>query len=683
MAELGSASLLMALMAAVYVVIAGVAGARARRPVLVQSARNGLMVVAGFMTLAALALAYAFLAHDFSIQYVAQNSNRAMPWYYVLAAFWGGQPGSLLFWAWTLALFAALAVVLNWRRNYELMPYVMAILMSLAVFFLVLLNFVSSPFERLWLTGVDEVSVAVWPPAGAVPFVPPDGRGLNPLLWDSGMLAHPPMLLLGYMSVSIPYAFAMAALLAGTGSVDTRWLKATRRWTLTAWGLLTIGNLLGSWWAYHVLGWGGYWGWDPVENSAIMPWLALSAYLHSVLMQEKRGMLKVWNLALIILAFNLSIFGTFIVRSGVIASVHSFAQSSIGPLFFAFLGAVLLFSLGVLFSRLHLLRDERHLDGMLSRESGFLYNNLLLIGITAATFLGVIFPILTEAVRNTKITVGAPFYQNVNGPLLLGLMALMGVGPLLPWRRASLPAVIRALRFPLAAFGVTLGGLLAGGIRTVGPLLGFSVAAFVLGSIAQEFYEGTRARQQATGEPVLAALVNLIRRGQQRYGGYLVHLGLVFIMFGVVGSSFFQTSKAFTLAPGETVMVGRYVLTYENLYEREAPGKNVVFARVFVEKDGQSLGEIRPGKAIYPNFNNQPASEIVIRSTLLEDLYVVLNAWGDGAATFYVFVNPMMVWVWIGGMVLTFGGLAAWWPARDSVPARVTRAIPEVAAREA
>lgn len=682
MADIGNAALLIALITAAYVAIISIVGARRQHPELATSARNGLMVVAGLMTVAAASLALAFLTQDFNILYVTENSNRAMPWYYVLAAFWGGQPGSLLFWAWTLTLFAALAVQLNWRSQRELMPYVMMVLMTIELFFLALLNFVSNPFERLWQTRAGEIVAEVFQPLGAIPYFPTDGQGLNPLLWDRGMMAHPPMLLLGYMSVSIPYAFAIAALLSG--KLDVSWLKATRRWTLTAWGLLSLGNLLGAWWAYHVLGWGGYWGWDPVENVALMPWLAASAYLHSVIMQEKRGMLKVWNFALIILTFNLAIFGTFVVRSGVISSVHSFAQSSLGPLFFAFLGAATLFSLGTLFSRLALLRDERHLDGLLSRESGFLYNNLLLIGIVAATFLGVIFPILSEAVQNVKITVGPPYYEQVNGPLLLALMALMGIGPLLPWRRASLPALIRAFRWPLVALAVTLVGLLAGGVYNPGPLLGFSVAAFVLVTHLQEFYDGVRARRQATGEPLLTALVNLTTRNRQRYGGYLVHLGLVMVMMGVVASSFFQVSKAFALSPGQTVTVDRYTLTYENLYERQEPGKEVIFARMFVTQGDRNLGEIQPGKAIYPNYNNQPASEIVIRTTLLEDLYVVLNSWDeDGTATFYVFVNPMVAWLWIGGVVLVCGGLVAWWPFRASASARTFQMAPEVVSSEA
>ncbi|HBY97282.1 MAG TPA: cytochrome C biogenesis protein, partial [Chloroflexi bacterium] len=659
MAEVGSAALLTALIIAAYVVVAAPLGARTRRPLLVASARNGLLVVAGFMTVAALALALAFLRHDFNIRYVAENSNRAMPWYYGLAALWGGQPGSLLFWAWTLTLFAALAVHLNWRRNSELMPAVMAVLMGIALFFLVLLNFISSPFERLWALSDGRVIGAVLQPPATIPYFPIEGRGLNPLLWDHGMMAHPPMLLLGYMSVSIPYAFAMAALL--TGNLSTRWLRATRRWTLMSWGFLTAGNLFGAWWAYHVLGWGGYWGWDPVENAALMPWLVMSAYLHSVIMQEKRGMLKVWNLGLIIVAFNLAIFGTFVVRSGVLSSVHAFAQSSLGPLFFMFLGTALLFSLALLFSRLALLRDERHLDGMLSRESAFLYNNLLLVAIAAATFLGVIFPILTEALRNVKITVGPPYYQQVNGPLLLGLVALMGIGPLLPWRRTALPLLVQVLRVPLVALVITLAGLLAGGVRSPGPLLGFGVAALVLAAHVQEFYTGMRARQRVTGEPALTALVTLTTRNRQRYGGYLVHLGLVLVTVGVVASSFFQVSKAVTLAPGQRVTVGRYTLTYEQLSRRQEPGKNVTFARMAVAKDGRDLGAIRPGKAFYPNFNDQPASEIVIRTTLLEDLYVVLNSWGeDGSASFYVFVNPMVAWLWIGGAGLLVGGLVAW-----------------------
>ncbi len=648
MAELGSIAILIAFVMAIYAACAAVIGARRGMDDLAASARNAVFVVAALLTLAALALAYAFITRDFRIEYVARESSLDMPWYYVVVAFWGGQEGSLLYWAWTLALFAALAVALNWRAQRVLMPYVVAVLMGLEIFFVAMLAFVSNPFKLL-------------------PFTPANGLGLNPLLQDNGMMIHPPMLLLGYMSTSIPFAFAMAALLSG--KLDAAWLRVTRRWTLTSWAVLTAGNLFGAWWSYHVLGWGGYWGWDPVENSAFMPWLAMTAYLHSVIVQEKRGMLKVWNLALIILAFNLSLFGTFVVRSGVIQSVHSFAQSSLGVFFFGFLGLSIVFSVALLFSRMNRLRDDRALGDLLSREVGFLFNNLLLIGITFATFVGVIFPLLTEAVRNEKLTVGPPYYSQVNGPIFLALMALMGIGPLLPWHRASRANLIRSFGMPLTVLALTVVIFFALGMRDAPALLAFGTLALVAATVVQEFYRGVRARQTATGEAAPLALLRLTWRNQQRYGGYLVHLGIVVMAVAIVATQFFQVSKVVGLDPGESVNLGRYTLTYQNLSEDQSDAaKPLTFAQVAVSADGKPLGVIAPGKRVYRNYENQPVSEISITTTLFEDLYVVLASYGaGGVASFYLFVNPMQVWLWIGGALTLFGGLVAWWPRRLEV----------------
>ena len=433
--SLGRGALQLAPVLALYAIVVGPLGDRFKRPDWILSARNALYAVTGLLLLASLALVYAFLTKDYSVFYVYQNMRNSQSLLYTWTAFWGGNAGSLLFWATSLGILSAIAVTAHWRTQYRLMPYVISVLMFIALFFLLLLVFVASPFKRL-------------------DFIPPDGLGLNPLLRDPGMAIHPPLLLGGYMSMSIPYAFAMAALL--TGQLDASWIRATRRWTLTAWGILSMGLIFGSWWAYRVLGWGGYWGWDPVENVALIPWLSASAYVHSVIVTEKRDMFKVWTMVLVILAFALSIFGTFIVRSGVITSVHSFAQSSVGPWFFSFLGLILILSFVALVYRLPQLESRRELDSLVSRESGFLFNNVLFLGIIFTTMVGVLFPMISELFQGIQITVGPPYYNQVNGPVLLMLIALMGIGPLLPWRNVTMPQLIKRFRWPVAMLLATL-----------------------------------------------------------------------------------------------------------------------------------------------------------------------------------------------------------------------------------
>lgn len=665
MVNVGAGALQLAPVFAIYAIVVAILGDRALgapgRPGWLLSARHAVHVVTGLLLVASGALVYAFLTRDYSVFYVFQNTRNSQSLLYTWTAFWGGNAGSLLFWATGLGIFTSIALTLHWRSQYRLMPMVMAVLMVIALFFLLLLNFVASPFKRL-------------------DFIPLDGRGLNPLLQDPGMAIHPPLLLTGYMSMSIPYAFAMAALLSG--QLDAGWLRATRRWTLAAWGILSLGLLFGSWWAYRVLGWGGYWGWDPVENVALIPWLAASAYLHSAIITEKRGMFKVWTLVLVILAFGLSIFGTFIVRSGVITSVHSFAQSSIGPWFFAFLGTVLIVSLAAVVYRLPQLESRYRLDGLLSRESGFLFNNLLLISLVFVTTLGVLFPMLSELVSGVQITVGPPFYNQVNGPLLLALMLLMGIGPLLPWRRATRAQLWARFRWPVALLGVSLGGLLVV-LRSFWPALGFAVAAFTAMSVIQEYVRAISARRAVTGEPWLQATGRLVSRARGRYGGYLVHAGLVFIAFGVVGSQFFKLERGVTLAPGETAAIGRYQLTYLALEERRTPAERVVTARLRVERNGALWTVLEPGKRFLAGFEEQPTSAIAIRSTLLEDLYVVLTGWDENGASFFLFVNPMMIWIWLGGLVLTVGGLVAWWPPRQPRPRPVPQGNRQTVSREA
>lgn len=651
--SLGSAALQLTLALAAYAIVIGPLGDRLQRPDWIASARNALYAVTGLLLLASLALVYAFLTKDYSVFYVYQNMRNSQSLLYTWTAFWGGNAGSLLFWATSMGVLSTIAVTTNWRTQYRLMPYVISILMAITLFFLLLLVFVASPFRRL-------------------DFMPPDGLGLNPLLRDPGMAIHPPLLLGGYMSMSIPYAFAMAALL--TGRLDASWIRATRRWTLTAWGVLSMGLLFGSWWAYRVLGWGGYWGWDPVENVALIPWLAASAYVHSVIVTEKRGMFKVWTMVLVILAFALSIFGTFIVRSGVITSVHSFAQSNIGPWFFSFLGMILILSFVALVYRLPQLESKRELDSIVSRESSFLFNNVLFLGIIFATIVGVLFPMISELFQGIQITVGPPYYNQVNGPVMLMLMALMGIGPLLPWRNVTVVQLLKRFRWPVVVLLATL--LILGLIlRTYWPVVAFAVCAFTLTSLLQEFIQGTSARRTVTGESWLIAPLRLVGRARRRYGGYLVHAGVVLIAFGVIGSSFFNLEQGMTLANGESADVGRYTLTYTGLTMDAQPDREVVSAGLQVARNGRAWTEMEPGKRFLEGFEDQPVSDIGIRYGLVEDLYIVLTGWDAQSATFFVFVNPLVSWIWIGGFVLVLGGLIAWWPER--APERVTARSPQ------
>jgi cytochrome c-type biogenesis protein CcmF len=662
MADLGSIALLLALAAALYGILASAVGASRRNIPLVRSARNAALAVTGLILVAAGVLVYSFVTRDFSVQYVAEHSSREMTMPLTIASFYSGQEGSLLYWATSLSIFAGIVIVQNRRRNLRLMPYVTAILLSIEAFFLLMLNFVSSPFVRL-------------------PFTAPNGLGLNPLLEDPGMLIHPPVLLAGYMSWSVPFAFAMAALI--TGQLGNEWIRTIRTYSLVAWGILGAGNLLGMWWAYHVLGWGGYWGWDPVENAALMPWLIGTAYVHSVMIQERRGMLKVWNLALLIIAFNLSIFGTFVVRSGVLSSVHSFAQSPLGPYFFSFLALSLVFSLGWLFYRMPELRGEHEFESALSRESSFLLNNLLLVGITFATFWGSIFPLVTEAIRGVKLTVGPPYFNRVDGPLFLALIALMGIGPLLPWRKASTSTLRRNFAGPLIFAAIATVALLAIGVRLLPADVALFLCAFVVGTIVQEFFWGTRVRVRAGQNPV-QALLNLVRSNRRRYGGYIVHLGIILIGIAITGSQFYQIQDNTTMTAGQTVSVGRYDLTMLGLHEGAFPGYRQVWVDLAVRQDGQIVESIQPARQFHVNFELEPNSKVALRSTPLDDLYVVLTGWQpDGSASFFIFVNPLVVWLWIGGVVLMLGALITLWPEAEPAYALAVRPVGGGISREA
>src|SRR5947207_2326934 len=541
MTLLGQFALWAALLLGLWGVAIGFSGRWQDRPELAASVVRSVYAVFACLVVASLALWKGLISHDFNIEYVAAYTSRNRPPYFIVSAFWAGQKGSLLFWAVVLSLFASLAQLLTPRRYADLMPYVAGVTSAVMVFFVSVMLFGSSPFERL-------------------PFTPADGRGLNPQLQNVGMVIHPPMLYLGYISITIPFAFAIAALLSRR--LDTGWIQAIRKWTLVSWLFLSIGITLGMWWAYVELGWGGYWAWDPVENAALLPWLTMTAFLHSVMIQEKRGMLKKWNLALVIGSWLLSIMGTFITRSGVISSVHSFTESPVGYYFLFFLIFAAVASYTLYYRRLPLLTAEARLESMVSREASFLFNNLLLVGVAFSVLWGTLFPILSELVQGTKVTVGPPFFNQVNIPLGLALLALTGIGPLIAWRRASLPNLQRQFAVPVTVGGFAALVLLVGGMRDLYALMAIALGAFVAATVVQEFARGARARHRQYGEAYLLALGRLLGRNRRRYGGYIVHTGMVVLFIAFAGMAF-KTETEATLRPGESaVLKSPYGWTY-------------------------------------------------------------------------------------------------------------------------
>ncbi|NOX97096.1 MAG: heme lyase CcmF/NrfE family subunit [Nitrospirae bacterium] len=645
MTDIGYFSVVVALIVSLYAVVLSVIGKKTGRRDLIASGQNGVLAVSGLLTIAAASLLYAFLSHNFQVEYVASYSSRNLPLLYTISAFYAGNNGSLLLWAWFLSLFSSLVVIQNRRQNREIMPYVISVLMITAFFFLSLLVFISNPFQKSLL-------------------VPPDGQGLNPLLQNPGMLVHPPTLYLGYVGFTVPFAFAIAALL--TGQLGDTWIRSTRRWTLFSWFFLGIGNLLGSWWAYVELGWGGFWMWDPVESASFMPWLVGTAYLHSVMIQEKRGMLKVWNMVLIIITFALSIFGTFLTRSGVLSSVHTFAESPLlGYLFLGFIGVILLFSCVLLLIRLPLLRSRNELDSFLSRESTFLFNNLLLVGATFAVFWGTVFPIISEAVRGVKVTVGPPFFNQVTIPIFLALLLITGICPLIAWRRASRRNLTKNFLYPFVT-GLVGGGLLfVLGIRNTTALISFTLSIFVTATILLEFIRGTKARREMTGEGGIKAFLSLVWKNKRRYGGYIVHLGIIFIFVGVTGSVF-KVEKVATLVKGESLTIKDYTLRYNGLSRYPTQNRYVIAATLSVYKEGKKIGILTPRKNFYEG-QDQPTTEVAVRSTLKEDLFVILAGYEGEKATFKAIINPLMVWMWIGGYVLSLGGVIILWPDRKRI----------------
>ncbi len=664
MTVLGGLCLWLAFLLGVWGALAGFVGGRSGRRDLEQSARHAVFAMCAALWVAVAALEWALFHHDFNVEYVAAYTSRNLPIFYTWSALYAGQKGSLLFWASVLSLFGSLAMLLTARRHRALLPYVAGVVCTVATFFISVMLFAqANPFHRLAYT-------------------PLDGSGLNPQLQNPGMVFHPPMLYLGYISITIPFAFAMAALLSQRLDVD--WLVAIRKWTLLSWLFLSVGICLGMWWAYVELGWGGYWAWDPVENASLLPWLTMTAFLHSVMIQEKRGMLKKWNLALIIGSWLLSIFGTFITRSGVISSVHSFTQSNVGYFFLFFLIAAATASFTVYARRLPLLTAETRLESMVSREASFLFNNLLFVGIAFSVLWGTLFPILSELVQGTKVTVGPPFFNQVNIPLGLALLALTGIGPLIAWRRASLPNLRRQFAVPVTVGGFAALVLLVGGMRDLYALMAIALGAFVAATVVQEFARGARARHRQYGEAYTLALGRLLGRNRRRYGGYIVHTGMVVLFIAFAGMAF-KTETEATLRPGESAVLKSpygwtYTFTHLGVSQYDALNRQVTAATLEVARDGKRLGVLTTEKRQHvdglgrPTF--QPSTEVGIRSDLREDLYVVLAGLVNGTeqAVFRFTINPLVWWVWYGGMIVALGGLIVMWPGGGSLAVKRAQA---------
>ncbi len=644
---LGHTSILLAFCMALCGIVSPIIAARSGQERYLSVARYAIFGQFLLVTTAAAALIYGLVTTDFSIKYVAFNTTRATPIYYRITGLWGALEGSLLLWEWILIIFSGIIAWIYRDRHKDTLPWVIMIFSIISAFFLGVVGLLSNPFETMSP-------------------IPLDGRGLNPLLEDANMMTHPPLLYTGFVGLTVPYAFAMAALIVG--KLDEAWIVTTRRWTIIAWFFLTAGNLVGAWWSYHVLGWGGYWAWDPVENAAFMPWLPATAFLHSIQVQERRRMLKVWNLSLIIIAFSLTIFGTFLTRSGVLSSIHAFSSGPVGGFFLAFLGIILLGSFGLVAYRADLLKEQPELDSMVSRESAFLLNNIVLVSALFTIFLGTIFPLLSEAVAGVQVSVGAPYFNSVTVPLFLILVFLMAVGPMIAWRRASWDNLKRNFLIPAAASLLFAMALFVWKVQDFLPLLGFTLLAFVVLSILYDTALALRARHRIAGEGILGGLLTLARRNQRRYGGLVVHLGVVLIMMGIGGSMSYSLEKEATLGINHDLNIGNYRVQFQGLKGSQQPTHFRVEADFRVFHNGNDEGIMNPALKFFPT-QESPIGRAVHQSSLTEDIYLILSGFSEvdrNQATLKVLVRPLVVWMWIGGFVIALGTLVCIWPMRKA-----------------
>jgi cytochrome c-type biogenesis protein CcmF len=653
---LGLAAITTALVLAAYGAAAAFVGVRNGLPRLVRSARSAAYANFVLVALATVAMIYALVTHDFTVAFVAQVGSRATPLFITIISLWSALEGSILFWAVVLAGYAATATYLTRNRLGALGGYATGTLHVVSLFFFILLVGPANPFRLVSPT-------------------PIDGPGPNPLLQNHPLMAvHPPLLYLGYVGMTVPFAFAIGALLSGR--LDDTWIRVTRRWTVTAWMFLSLAIVAGMWWSYEVLGWGGYWAWDPVENASFMPWLTATAFLHSVMVQERRGMLKVWNLTLIIATFLLTILGTFLTRSGVLSSVHAFTEGTIGYFFLAFIALGLLASFLLLAGRSNELHAEGRLDSPLSRETIFLLNNLVFAAFTFTVLLGTLFPLVAEAVRGVKVSVGAPFFNRMTVPICAALLFLVGVGPVIPWRATTLAQLRQKLLLPTAALLVAALASITLGVRNPYSVLAFGFGAFALVCNIGEYAIGVRARRRAHGESVANALARLVASNNRRYGGYLAHIGVIVVATGITASSTFTREREATLRPGESLTVGKRTVRFHELWARDEPHRLVVGARLTVANGARQLAQLEPRLNYYRN-REEPVPTPAVRSRFSGDLYINMLAFdrnGDHA-TFTVMTKPLVSWIWAGGIVVALGalvGVLPWQKKRRPTAARLT-----------
>jgi len=662
MENIGALSLILAFCLAIYSVLGSLYGKWASNRFLIISAERAVYAIWLLTTGASAMLVYALLTGDFRIAYVASVTNTAMPTIYKFTAWWGGQEGSLLLWVWILATYSAVVIFQNRRKFREMMPYVVAILMVTQAFFLCLITIPMSPFDV----------VAI----GKEILTPPDGRGLNPLLQYWTMAIHPPTLYLGYVGFIVPFAFAFASMI--TRQPGDAWIHTTRRWTLVTWLFQSAGILLGAGWAYSVLGWGGYWAWDPVENASFLPWLTATAFLHSVMMQEKKGMMKVWNMALVAATYLLCIFGTFLTRSGVVSSVHAFAEGPIGRYFAVFLAAEIAIVVYLILARLDYLKSEQPLESVLSRESSFMFNNLILLASCFSILWGTMFPVISEAITDEKISVGVEFFNKVNIPIGLFLLFLTGVGPLIAWRRSSLDSLKKAFLWPTVGMFLTIVILLGTGVRSIYALMSFGLCVFVTWTILSEFFKGSMAIAAKSGQNLIAAMVELTHRNTRRYGGYIVHMGIVIMFIGFTGSAFNQDTFV-DVNKGESFALGKYKLTLKDIQDGQNTNYAYSRATIDVKEGDQSLGSLQPEVRLYMLDSDQPqkSSVVAIRRKLNEDLYVNLEGAVDqsGKQSIRAFIFPLVSWIWIGFWVLFVGNIICLIPSKVKMQFAKTQMI--------
>lgn len=633
----GSILLLLAFIASAYTIWAGASGIKLNRKSLLKNAQLAVYGQFALVSLAVIVLVDAFLTRDFSLRYVAEYSDRQLPLLYTLSAVYAGQAGSLLFWTWLLTIFNALYVWLNRKKEDEFKTYVLSVINGVTFFFLILVNYATNPFEKLWP-------------------VPPDGTGLNPLLQNPEMILHPPSLFLGFVGFTIPFAYAMAALMKGNFSND--WLDRSRNWTLFAWIALTIGNLLGAQWAYVELGWGGYWAWDPVENASLLPWLTGTAFVHSIMAQKSRHLMKAWNIVLAILTFLLTILGTFITRSGIISSVHAFGKSNLGTLFLIFMILVLGAAIVLIIFRSRKMQSDHQIVAYLSRDFSFLLVNLVFIVLLVMVLVGTLSPAITELFIGKQITLGEPYFNKISVPIGIFLLLLLAICPVFSWRETSGQTIIKRAAYPFALSVLFVILLFVSGVNHPRSLLTLGIGFLGVAIIIGEIIASLRQRMKAEAAGFWQSVRHIFKVNTRRYAAYLIHIGVIFIYLAIVGTTVYKQEKQITLQPGQETTIGNYRLVYNKLDEKREANRDVLMAEIDVFMGSEKIKTLHPQRNFYHSAMGQTqyTTEVAVRSTLQEDLYLILASYqDDGSATFTFLINPLQIWMWIGGGIITLG----------------------------